>query len=571
MAARIALTPGSIGSRKISPDVMGAIENWMELTFTRYVGSLQRRPAEVLAEMRRSLRAKGDSYRASFRSRAGRLWAAQQLDEMFGKLIVDELNSGAVPEATLFDAVDSLKARTLLDQLSGRFKTVPDAAAREKLAGLERDVMRFAPGAGRDPSDQLTTEEILVVSRLPIGSPWDHGERRDALERLEQAYAEHGGGFEGVEAVIDLASLQQALGSRELLIEYFIPYRPLHPAIELLTLAVTRDTCVARRIDFSKIASGFIGRLEVDGKQPIDASPLGSLVFDIRTHIQRGSDDKAKRALAQLDELLMWPLREEVMQVKKIDHVIVVPHGMLHSIPFAALGAETGRRLIEDAALTVAPSATVWQRLATARRPKPSTFLGLANPLADTRPLPAAQTEVSQIAEGLKPMPCTVLTGNQATKAALRDNLHDKSILHFATHGEFPESDAIDFHRIMLAGTAGDDGRLNAEDLRQMDLHAVRLAVLSICNGGLYRFGPGDEPYGLMPVFLGAGAENVVGTLWPLEDDFGRIFMRRLYREKLALQPTEALQKTASYFIGKGAQLRQWASITLVGAGRPLG
>jgi len=168
-------------------------------------------------------------------------------------------------------------------------------------------------------------------------------------------------------------------------------------------------------------------------------------------------------------------------------------------------------------------------------------------------------------------MPCTVLTGKQATRAALRDNLHDKSILHFATHGEFPESDAIDFHRILLAGTAEDDGRLNAEDLRQMDLHAVRLAVLSICNGGLYRFGPGDEPYGLMPVFLGAGAENVVGTLWPLEDDFGRIFMRRLYREELASRPAEALQKTASYFIGKDAQLRQWASIALVGAGRPFG
>jgi CHAT domain-containing protein len=197
--------------------------------------------------------------------------------------------------------------------------------------------------------------------------------------------------------------------------------------------------------------------------------------------------------------------------------------------------------------------------------------LGLANPLTATRPLPAAEAEVAQIATALKPLPCTVLAGQHATKANLSENLHGKSILHFATHGEFPEADAIDFHRILLAETASDDGRLNAEDLRQMDLHAVRIAVLSICNGGLYRFGPGDEPYGLIPVFIGAGAENVVSTLWPLEDEFGRVFMRRLYSDRFAERPAQALRRTASYFIEKGAQLRQWASFSLVGAGRPLG
>lgn len=550
---------------------MGAIENWMELNFTRYLGSLNKRPVETLAEMRQAMRAKADLYRASFRSRAGRLWAAQQLDEMLGKLVVDELDAGPVPYQSLFSAIENLKARTLLDQMSGRFKALRDTAEQTALAEAERDVMRFRPGVSRDPKDQLGFDELLVASRLPIGSLWDRSERRDALDRLEQSYTQAGGGFEGVEDVVDLATLQRALGPRELLIECFVPYHPLHPAIELLVLAVTCDGCEARRFDFAKAREGFIGSLSADGGQPLDASPLGSAVISARTHIQHGDDGQARRPLAYLRDLLMWPLREGMAVARGVDHVIVVPHGVLHGVPFAALAAESGRYLIEELAVTVVPSATVWRRLAEHRRPKPATFLGLANPLADTRPLPASATEVTQIAEALKPLPCTVLTGDRATKAALRENLHDKSILHFATHGEFPESDAIDFHRILLARAAGDDGRLNAEELRQMDLHAVRLAVLSICNGGLYRFGPGDEPYGLIPVFLGAGAENVIGTLWPLEDEFGRIFMRRLYREHLTSRPADALRTAARYFIGKDAQLRQWASFALVGAGRPFG
>ena len=53
--------------------------------------------------------------------------------------------------------------------------------------------------------------------------------------------------------------------------------------------------------------------------------------------------------------------------------------------------------------------------------------------------------------------------------------------------------------------------------------------MLVICNSGLYNVGPSDEPYGLVPAFLVAGATNVLGTLWPIEDDFGRRFVARFY------------------------------------------
>jgi CHAT domain-containing protein len=93
---------------------------------------------------------------------------------------------------------------------------------------------------------------------------------------------------------------------------------------------------------------------------------------------------------------------------------------------------------------------------------------------------------------------------------------------------------------------------------------------LNVCNGGLYRFGPGDEPYGMVPAALIAGAENVLGTLWAIDDRIGRSFMTRLYKELLEAGPAAALQAPAAEFREDGAHIREWAGFVNVGAGRPL-
>lgn len=556
---------------------MTDLDTWIDLTFTRYLGSLGRRPENVLADLRRDLRAKADAYRASFRSRAGRLWAAQRLDEVLGKLLADELGAGDFAKGDLFGAIENLKARTLLDQMGGRFKIPREPEAVAKLLAMEREVMRFAPSAERDPGDQLAFEELRHVSRLPIGTPWDRSDRREALDRLERTYADLGCGFDGVEAITRLEDVQRLLSPRELLLEYHIPFHLLHPAIALTVLSVTADACEVDRFDFASSSStsgGFIGSVFIDGGQPLDASPLGSAIVSARTAIQAGDDAAAREPLRSLYGLLIPPICNRRLAAGSIDRIILVPHGMLHVVPFGALATVRGRYLAEEVALTAAPSATIWQRLSARPRAKSSAFLGLGNPRPKTRPLEASEREVEEAAVLSKSMACTVLTRERASKEALRQHVSGKNILHFATHGEFPELDAIDFHRIILAEGVDGDGTLDAEDVRNMDLNAVYLAVLSICNGGLYRYGPGDEPYGLIPAFLIAGVQNVISTLWPLEDRFGRTFMKELYAGQLTIRPAQALQQSVRRFAGGGlfrraAKLRQWASFVLVGAGHP--
>jgi CHAT domain-containing protein len=157
----------------------------------------------------------------------------------------------------------------------------------------------------------------------------------------------------------------------------------------------------------------------------------------------------------------------------------------------------------------------------------------------------------------------------EATEPVAREEIPGKSIVHFATHGDFPESDVIDLHQILLAPTAESDGRLHAEELRKLDLDETRLVALSICDGGLYRIGPGDEPYGLIPALLTAGAENVLGTLWSIEDQAGRAFMIEFYKHLLGQGPAEAYRRACITFVGSQEPLRDWASWVLVGSGRP--
>jgi CHAT domain-containing protein len=199
-----------------------------------------------------------------------------------------------------------------------------------------------------------------------------------------------------------------------------------------------------------------------------------------------------------------------------------------------------------------------------------SSFFALANPYTGLTPLPGTEREVDAISGLLPGVACRVLKRREASEAAFRAEAAGKSLLHLATHGDFPEQDAMDFHRARLSRSGDQDGLLDAEEIRRLDLRAVRAAVLSICNGGLYRFGPGDEPYGLMPAFLAAGAENVVGSLWPIDDQVGAAFMTALYRDLVARGPAEAVRRTSRELRGQGAPIRDWAGIVCVGPGRPL-
>lgn len=49
------------------------------------------------------------------------------------------------------------------------------------------------------------------------------------------------------------------------------------------------------------------------------------------------------------------------------------------------------------------------------------------------------------------------------------------------------------------------------------------------CDSGTQDIAPGDEPLGIIPALLYAGATSVIGTLWPVESQAARKFSECFY------------------------------------------
>jgi CHAT domain-containing protein len=93
-----------------------------------------------------------------------------------------------------------------------------------------------------------------------------------------------------------------------------------------------------------------------------------------------------------------------------------------------------------------------------------------------------------------------------------------------------------------------------------------RLVTLSACSGILSRLFEGDEQVGLATTCLAAGAQQVVGSLWPLLDEAMVEFMRRFYtylQEEGA--PALALAQTQRDLYEMGSPMVQWGSLQCIG------
>ncbi len=527
-----------------------------------------------LRDLRTAARSVATDIRRGYRSRAGRIWNSYEFDGRYGEMLDDEAaDAGTANMASLFEATESMKARTLLDEIRQRPLPEPPAALQPRVSELEQKILGFA--APR-PDDSLMAEEMRLASQLSGFSTFSSGPnpRVAALADIEKLYADNALGFTAVTSPASLKAIQDALQPGEALIEYVIPYHPLHPAYKLVTLLITRTSAVHVYQDLDKVlprSTGGTMRMSADGRAALDVSGLGEQVVILREALRRADDKVTRAKLSGFYQLLIQPLVERGFRPEQYARLVVVPHGVLHYVPFLALTDGGGIPLIRKTAVTTAPSASVWLALQSRAAVPVSRWLAFANPALKDPTLPSLESSaaevkrISSIVSGLQPR---IDVAAAATRARFLSSAPTASLLHLATHGEFPDDNALDRHGLLLAPGAGDDGVVRAMDIRRLDLSAVRLAVLSVCNGGLYRIGPADEPYGLVPAFLLGGAQNVAATLWPVDDPFARRFTVEFYTHLLEVGPAEALRRAAIRFIDEDELVRRWAGFIVVGPGR---
>jgi CHAT domain-containing protein len=91
-------------------------------------------------------------------------------------------------------------------------------------------------------------------------------------------------------------------------------------------------------------------------------------------------------------------------------------------------------------------------------------------------------------------------------------------------------------NRRVAAGPDEEDGILTAEEVAALDLSGVEWAVLSACDTGIGEVQGSEGVFGLRRAFLVAGARTVIMSLWAVEDDAARQWMRAVYAARLRQQ-----------------------------------
>jgi len=258
---------------------------------------------------------------------------------------------------------------------------------------------------------------------------------------------------------------------------------------------------------------------------------------------------------------LLEPARQEIRGTR----VVIVPHGVLHYLPFAALRSTNGHWLVQDVAVSTLPSASVLRFLADKGTGASGQALAVGNPdLGAELALPWAEREASMV--GQREPGSTVLVREAATEAQVKKLLGSAGVVHLATHGELSEDDPLSSAMLLVPGS-GEDGRLEVREVFGLDLHA-RLVVLSACETGLGKLSRGDELVGLQRAFLYAGTPAVVTTLWKVDDRATFELVRSFYGRLESAGPVEALRQAQLETMRAFPHPYAWAAFGLTGLSR---
>ncbi|MGA7937853.1 MAG: CHAT domain-containing tetratricopeptide repeat protein [Kovacikia sp.] len=298
----------------------------------------------------------------------------------------------------------------------------------------------------------------------------------------------------------------------------------------------------------------------------------------------RPEPDLISKQLKQLHQLLIQPIAD-LLPTNPDQPLIFIPQGPLFLVPFAALRDASGQYLIEKHTILTAPSIQVveqtsqlkaignrqWKRDRQAPCPSsrlpcrsPALIVGNPEPMPQAMPaLPDAEAEAETVAKLLQ---APALTRQQATKAAVLQQMPLARWIHFATHGIFNNQRGLE-SAIVLASTAKDDGLLTAAQILELKLRAD-LVVLSACNTGRGKI-TGDGVIGLSRSLITAGVPSVVVSLWAVPDSPTTFLMGEFYRQlEQSSDKAQALRQAMLITLRQHPDPLDWAAFTLIGAAR---
>jgi CHAT domain-containing protein len=229
------------------------------------------------------------------------------------------------------------------------------------------------------------------------------------------------------------------------------------------------------------------------------------------------------------------------------DLLVLSPSGLLNKVPLHGLSLGK-RRLIDRNLIIYSSSAAVFrqcQTRATSQATKThncshtTAFLGLYEE-------PEFLDERAEIFDSMERLGTQfhgeVRKGPEVTKSTFRDYTQKVGWLHYHGHAVYAKKDVLKSGLILSDGTELTQpyperltDECKAKDIAvpeifdlDMTQNAPHYTIIA-CDSGTQDIAPGDEPIGLIPALLYAGATSVLGSLWPIPSSTGRMFSEKFY------------------------------------------
>jgi hypothetical protein len=248
-------------------------------------------------------------------------------------------------------------------------------------------------------------------------------------------------------------------------------------------------------------------------------------------------------------------------RLQGIDHLILVPNGPLHWLPWATLRWDGQTLLPERFALSQLGAASLLAAVKSDLQEAPlgERLFALGDPLPPeprwTR-LPQAAAELDAVASYFPPT--HLYKDQEAVRATMQQADLRGAVVHLAVHGEAGGPGST--HLVLS------DGYISDNDILGLQVAGSPMVVLSACESGVGEQLSGDEVVSLANAFLSAGARSVVSTLWPVPDAGTRALMTRFYAHLAAGQgKAAALAQAQRELIAADRPPADWAGVVVTG------
>ena len=485
--------------------------------------------AEVLWEMRQCKEAIGELYEVlnEIERLRGELdfeefkqqYLAQQwsvYDTMVSYLIEMERNDEAL------EIIERSKTRNLFDTLS-QLNYVPDSVPREIREAYRKANLKWKHKAKElllafQQNPYLDEQDVLTTSQV------EYLDAESNINFIVQEISKYAPEFSPKSPfpVVNYTQIKDLLNSSQhAFVVYWMGVK--QQGIFLLT----QDS-----LDFIKIHQSEILNKTFEVYQ--------NLLEEYSTF-----DDQEKvRARTELEHLfsvfyqvLIQPI-DARLRDKEVKYITFIPHHKIHLIPLHALH-NSGCYIIKDYTVSYSPSFSILNLCVHRKKYKSecSQILLIANP---DNSLAYSEVEAEQISHLFKES--YILKEQEADPLTVLSSIERHHYIHFSCHGSFGEDQTLQLG-LKLAPTQNHTGFLSLNQIiSEAKLPMGSMAILSCCDSIRTILQETDEFVGLPSAFLIAGASNVVGSLWSVDDLSTTFLMIQFYRN-LTVLPSVSIKK----------------------------